>query len=93
MPLSAPARALLVQMRHEAKRSDVRSPFLFPGDVPGKPLSDIKHFWRSVCRRAGIEGLRLHDLRHQYASMLASAGLSLPIKDGATVVPLRRGSG
>jgi integrase len=79
VPLSAPARALLDQIRTEAERSDVRSPFLFPGDVFGKPLSNIKLFWRSVCRRAGIEGLRLHDLRHQYASMLASAGLSLAI--------------
>jgi integrase len=79
VPLSAPALALLVAMRAETDATGHRSPYLFPGDAPGKPLGDIKNFWKSVCMRAGVEGVRLHDMRHQYASMLASAGLSLPI--------------
>jgi len=79
VPLSAPALALLLTMRAEAEAAGHGSPHLFPGDAPGKPLGDIKNFWGSVCRRAGVAGVRLHDLRHQYASMLASAGLSLPI--------------
>jgi integrase len=40
---------------------------------------EIKRFWASACRQAGIEGVRLHDLRHTYASVLVSSGLSLPI--------------
>jgi len=32
-----------------------------------------------VCRRAGLNGLRLHDLRHSFASVGAGAGLGLPI--------------
>jgi integrase len=51
---------------------------IFPGK-DGKPLTEIKHFWASVCRRAGIEGVRIHDLRHTHAAILASLGLSLPI--------------
>jgi integrase len=44
-----------------------------------KPLSDIKKFWKSLCRTAGLEKLRLHDLRHSYASNLVSQGFSLHI--------------
>jgi integrase len=51
---------------------------LFPGK-DGKPLTDIKHFWASICRKADIAGARLHDIRHTHASILASMGLSLPI--------------
>jgi integrase len=40
---------------------------------------DVKHAWASICRVADIHGARVHDLRHTYASVLASAGLSLPI--------------
>ena len=53
--------------------------YLFPGNAPGKPLGDIKTFWRHVCRDAGLEGVRLHDLRHTYASSLVSRGVSLHI--------------
>ena len=42
-------------------------------------MTDIKKSWRSLCETAGITGVRLHDLRHTYASVLASAGLSLPV--------------
>ena len=39
---------------------------------------DPKKSWASICKAAGISGLRIHDLRHSYASMLVNAGLSLP---------------
>ena len=60
--------------RHGLKPLD----FLFPGK-DGKPLQEIKHFWAAVCVKAAISGVRLHDLRHTHASILASLGLSLPI--------------
>jgi integrase len=74
VPLSPPALALLAAMKSEAT-----GPFLFPGQSPGKPLADVKRFWAAACRLANIQGVRLHDLRHTYASVLASSGLSLPI--------------
>ncbi|WP_198157581.1 tyrosine-type recombinase/integrase [Methylobacterium nodulans] len=73
VPLSVAAVALLQAMRAEAS-----SAYLFPGKAEGRPLGDIKKAWASICRRAGLEDLRLHDLRHSYASYLASAGHSLP---------------
>jgi integrase len=66
-------------MADAAATSPIRSPFLFPGDAEGKPLGDIKNFWQSVCGEARLEGFRLHDLRHQYASILASSGQSLAV--------------
>jgi integrase len=70
-PLSTPAIALLHQLR-EAGSSE----YLFPGPT-GSPMVKIAHFWRSTTRQAGIEGVRLHDLRHSFASVLASGGASL----------------
>jgi integrase len=35
--------------------------------------------WQRICKTAGIEGLRVHDLRHSFASTLASGGASLPL--------------
>lgn len=74
VPLSAPALKLLSDMKAEAQ-----SDYLFPGNIPGRPLRDIKRTWASICRAAGLEGVRLHDLRHTYASVLASSGHSLLI--------------
>ncbi len=41
--------------------------------------STKRHFWAAICRTAEIKDCRIHDLRHTYASILASSGLSLPI--------------
>ena len=75
VPLSALVMQLLSQMRNSAGSS----PYVFPGRVPGKPLKEIKGFWAGVCKEAKIEDCRIHDLRHTYASILASAGHSLPV--------------
>ena len=42
-------------------------------------MVEIKKGWRSICKAAGITGLRIHDLRHSFASQLASGGASLPL--------------
>ncbi|MER9622706.1 site-specific integrase [Mesorhizobium sp. M0222] len=88
VPLSAPARLLLVQLREKAKDDAV---YVFPGRGADHRV-EIKAEWRELCLAAGIvtaetvgnkivvtPSARIHDLRHTYASVLASAGLSLPI--------------
>ncbi len=74
VPLSAPVRALLMEMRDRAE-----GPYVFPGKSPDQPLTDIKKTWASVCRKAGVEDARVHDLRHSFASILVSRGASLPL--------------
>lgn len=72
IPLSPPVLKLLEAMPRTGE-------YLFPGRVRGKPLQDIKKTWTRALNLAEIEGFRLHDLRHTYASVLVSSGASLPI--------------
>jgi integrase len=75
VPLSGAAVRLLTEMRARANGSQ----FLFPGRGSEGPQQDLKRFWTVICRDVGLQDCRLHDLRHTYASILASAGMSLPI--------------
>jgi len=52
-------------------------PWLFPGDVTGQPVIEIRRFWRSIQKEANLEDVRIHDLRHTFASLLVSGGASL----------------
>lgn len=47
------------------------------GKKPGAALVGLPHIWERVRRQAGLEGVRLHDLRHSFASAAANAGTSL----------------
>jgi integrase len=44
-----------------------------------QPRADLKRPWAAVAKRAGLEAVRIHDLRHTHASVGAGAGLGLPI--------------
>jgi integrase len=57
----------------------VDNPFIIAGAKEGAPRADLKKPWASICRVAGIEGARLHDLRHSFASIGAGASLGLPV--------------
>ncbi len=52
-------------------------PFLFPGDVPGQPVIELKRFWARMRDKAEIPDVRIHNLRHTFASLLVSGGASL----------------
>ena len=53
--------------------------FVIGGNAPDRPRADLKKPWCAVSRRAGLEGVRLQDLRHTFASIGAGASLGLPI--------------
>ncbi|ANG97783.1 hypothetical protein A8A54_15605 [Brucella pseudogrignonensis] len=44
-----------------------------------KPRHDIKKPWATISERADLKGLRIHDLRHTFASVGAGGGLGLPV--------------
>jgi integrase len=46
------------------------------GSIPWRPDSTTRAF-RSLCKKAGVEGVRLHDLRHYVATRLLSAGIDV----------------
>jgi integrase len=70
--LSKPALMLLVELRER----NGHSPYLFPGST-GKPITTIKTAWRTITRQADLQGVRIHDLRHSFASTVAGNGGSL----------------
>jgi integrase len=70
--LSAPALAILNGLER-------MGPYVVPGDDPAKPRPDLKRPWDAITKRAGLDGVRLHDLRHTYVSFGAGGGLALPI--------------
>ena len=70
--LSALATALL----RSAGRT---SRYVVPGALPDTPRADLKKPWLAIQRHAGLEGVRLHDLRHTFASIGAGASLGLPL--------------
>jgi integrase len=77
VPLNPVAVTLLKDMKTTAKPKP--DDHLFPGNVPGKPLTDIKRFWKTTKKALGFEGVRMHDLRHSLASVMVSEGEGLHI--------------
>ena len=71
--LNSAAREVL-----EAQEPMVGNPFVFPSSkLPRKPLYDVNGPWRRIRKRARLEDVRLHDLRHNFAAAAAAGGLSL----------------
>lgn len=53
--------------------------WVLPGRRDGKPMSDLKKPWTRLKETAGIEDVRIHDLRHSYGSIGAAMNLGAPI--------------
>jgi len=70
IPLSDAALQVLDEIPH-------KSEWLFPSSRTDSHLSTIYASWDRVRERAGIKDVRLHDLRHSFASFLVNSGCSL----------------
>jgi len=55
------------------------NPHIIAGITEGRPRADLHAPWRAVRNAAGLDNIRLHDLRHSFASIGAGAGLGLPV--------------
>jgi integrase len=53
--------------------------FVVVGDNLKKPRSDLKRPWAMITHAAGVSGVRIHDLRHTFASYAAAGGMGLTI--------------
>jgi integrase len=80
VPLAAPLRLLLkeIQDQQKAKHKQLGE-YVFGNGGSGRDIVDLQRTWRQLCKAAKIDGLRVHDLRHSFASQLASGGASLPL--------------
>lgn len=70
--LGAPALAVLAPLPRTAGNAHV-----LPGERPGAPLAPPQKAWQRIRRSAGLPDVRLHDLRHAFASTAVMAGDSL----------------
>jgi integrase len=74
--LSAPAMEVLATLPRMGR-------FVIASESAGRkderPRADLQRPWKLVCRAAGLEGVRIHDLRHSFASVGAAGNLGLPI--------------
>jgi integrase len=74
--LSEAAHGVLLEIRR-APGFDPAGPFLFANPRTGRPYRCVFHSWKKVRDQAGLPHLRLHDLRHSFASTLVNNGVSL----------------
>jgi integrase len=57
---------------------DQSNPYVIQGTLPGQPYSDLEKPWRTLRARAGLQDVRIHDLRHSFATFGIGDGVSLP---------------
>ena len=55
------------------------NPWVITGRKPGSHLTDLQHPWRRIRARAKLDDLRIHDLRHSFASRALALGEGLPM--------------
>ena len=67
-----------VELLRDAHRIE-GNPWVITGTLPGKRLSDLQPFWQRVRARAGVKDVRIHDLRHTFASTAVASGQGLPM--------------
>ena len=72
VPLGPEARAVL-----SAIPRDEDNPWVIAGRLPGSHLTDLQRPWRRIRKQAGLEDVRIHDLRHSFASRALALGESL----------------
>ena len=72
VPLGPEACAVLAALPREED-----NPWVITGGLPGSHITDLQKPWRRIRARAGLEDVRIHDLRHRYASRALALGESL----------------
>jgi integrase len=59
------------------RKKETPSEYIFASDATGRPSTSLHFPWTRIRKRAGLMDLRLHDLRHSFASFLVNGGVSL----------------
>jgi integrase len=72
--LSAPALSVLAALPRVSK-----NPYVIVGEKEGQNLVNLRKVWLRICKVARLKDVRIHDLRHSFASVGVCGGASLPI--------------
>ncbi len=72
IPLNESAKSVILSLKKQAD-----NPYVFCGDKTGTHLVTIQKTWDRVRQKAGIPDVRIHDLRHSFASFALKKGVSL----------------
>ena len=80
--LSEPVKQIFLQAKailvaHKGQEASDRYPWVFPNPDTGKPFSGVYKSWHAARCAVGLQDLRMHDLRHSFASALVNKGNSL----------------
>ena len=86
VPLSPGAARVLAGLPRDAG-----NPWVIAGRKPGSRLAHIVYYWYRVRERAGLDDVRIHDLRHSFASRALALGESLSMMRVLKNPPLDRG--
>jgi integrase len=73
IPLSAAACSLLASLQKPSRSGG----YVFPNPLTGVPFTSVFSSWHQARCAAGLPRLRMHDLRHSFASQLINSGCSL----------------
>jgi len=88
VPKSKSGRARVIALNQSAIALLTATPriadndYIFPSPVNGKPSASLYFPWDRIRKRAGLDDVRLHDLRHSFASFLVNRGVSLYVVQG-----------
>lgn len=74
VPLPPAARSILDDLPRLKN-----NPYVIVGEIEGQQVQDLEKPWRRIRKSAGLHDVRIHDLRHTYASKAIMAGLPVPV--------------
>jgi integrase len=80
-PRSIALNVPAIELLRSIPRLDL-NPYILPSPVTGEPSPSLFFPWQRIRTRAGMPDLRLHDLRHSFASFLVNKGVSLYVVQG-----------
>lgn len=72
IPISPTLKRELLKLKQSSA-----SEFVFANPITGQPYFDVKRVYANILKKAGVSGLRFHDLRHTAATRMVASGIDL----------------
>jgi integrase len=72
IPVSSRMRSLLLELKLQSGIQE----YVFT-DIQGRAIRTIRSAFQTACRKAGLDGLRFHDLRHTAATRMVESGANI----------------